>query len=285
MTVDSSGVCRVISTAGNKAEINGTININSNVTFVLGVKPTGIFTFGTNSDVTGTSGHLWLTISNGATVNINKSGTFTYSGTVTLAVGSIDIAGITGDWRNASYRIWKSSDDNVSCYIEAGTLRINNFYIGSNSTNNMNVDNTNNADIYVYNDVDFDNDVGTFTTAWTRGAGTWYLMGNGSINFKNQSIENLETDAGSTNTFTEGFTCEDANFKGTQTFTEGKTYNVQNITGNGTLVAASGTVYIIYHGHNTFSGTLTNVILKQADVSGEDKYPTTVTKSNRGEVV
>lgn len=283
----ASGGIRLTNHVSGGLTINGTLAAGSNLIHT-GSSATGTMEIGVNGDITGTQA-LRCRMRYGITFNYLRATALSFTGRIESRLAVEGSICPIPEWNFANADLYFERDGaiNTGTYRFASyTYRMTDFMIGTFDANdNIIMDcSTNNPSWIISGNYSLAGSYQTFI--YNRGTGIYTFTGSGkTADFQNKTIESITTNAGSSYTFTEGFTSNNATFEGTQTFTEGKTYSVQDITGTGTLVASSGTVYITYHGHNTFTGTLTNVILKQADVSGIERYPTVVTKPNRGEVV
>jgi hypothetical protein len=239
--------------------INGTLALN---TLTLRIyEDTGTLVFGANSDMTGTGDFITGVTTLGTYTN-NKSGTFSYTGTMkAFQKTGKTVQILSGDWRNANSDILTINSGTAAFSVAAGILRIKDFKLTQNFDIDVSFDNSvNNTQLIINGDVDLHAGSGTYNTIYTAGSSTTILEGTGkTIDYDNKTVE-AQSVTGSV-TFPEGFNSGNFACSGTSTFTYGKSYNVVNVSGAGTLQSLTGLVFIYYTGTNTFTGTLIDVVL------------------------
>jgi hypothetical protein len=157
----------------------------------------GSITFGTTSDVTGTG--IFRVASDGTaeTLTNNKTGAFSFTGTVQPQLFGQNRMAITGDWSNANYHLNSTSAVNRNFLFTAGTLKCKDLSVINSNTGQITVTNsTNNPNIEASGTIDLNAGAGVYTTVWTAGSGTMKLTGTAqSIDLNGQTVETITSDA------------------------------------------------------------------------------------------
>ena len=246
----------------NQTIINGVMAMG-NRTLVLGAGSTGLFSVGVNGDITGTQTIVILIIY-GATLTNNRASAFSFSGLIrTTTSGSTDNEVIPAwDFSNANIRI-NGLSTNINKYISNGTLKCVDFEIVSVDGYTITIKNdVTNPDLEISGDTDLNTSTGTVIISKGNG-NTWTFTGVGkTIALDNQSLPNVTSQLGSSQTFTEGFQSDNFTGNGNSTFTVGETYIFDQVNGSGTLQAASPMV-IYVRGAVNFTGTLINIAFEE----------------------
>jgi len=256
-------------------------NINS-YTVILDNNSSNLFKFDTNADITGT-GKFKLLLKGEIVLVNNRTSPFSITGSVgTATSGGLYSIFPAWDFSNADVLLGYSSNSLANRHLSAGTLKCKKFSIIPYSTITQNIKCTGNPNFEISSDVLFDDSVATIN--YTRGTGTITLLsGNANIDFSKKLVEKIIINTTGTKTFTDNFststftlTSGTADFSsisssslisdlvvnGTLKLDDTEKYVVTNISGSGTLEnTGAGTVYLYYKSSNTFSGTLTNVVL------------------------
>jgi hypothetical protein len=233
VTLDSTEIC-----ADLDVQAGGTLALS---TERLTVK--GNLTFGTTSDVTG-SGEFLLNIDAASKVYTNnKTGAFSFTGTVNCRGFGNNRLVVTGNWSNANMLIECSTATDRSFQPASGTLKIINFTITNSGTGKVEVNcNVNNLSFEISGDIDLHAGAGVYTTQWDKGTGSITLTGGAAnIAMDGQTLEAVVLNcAGATKSITENFSV--LNFSGSGGVIQSSAAGVQRtITATNTGTASNCT--------------------------------------------
>ena len=248
----------VLSTLGTASTftLNGTLTIDGTA-YLSGYN----FTYGASSDITG-AGTLNYEQDNTTNFTVSKVGALSFTGTVNIPGSSTNRLMMIGNFSNANYTLTGRTGGSSAFYGSVGTIYTTNFTVtNANNTAISVTNNVANPSFSISGNVDLNAGTGTYNTTWNAGSGTQTLTGTSkTADYNDQTIENL-TVSGSYS-MTGGYTTTTGTYTGTVTFDATKTYNHTNIAGNGTLTSLTGDVVFLYYtGTDSFTGTLTNVVL------------------------
>lgn len=243
--------------------INGTIAVN-NALELSGSSTTAI-TFGASSNITGSSTLTYIITSAPLSYTNNQSSAFSFTGIVLIqSSNSSTRYGLTADYSNAEVRIQGTGTGDSTVAFTSGTLYSDDFTITSTVNNDVGLDNSINDTSFIINgNTDLNAGVGTYITVWTKGTGTITFTGVGKVaDLDNQTTEEISVPFGASITIVGDFKPTNTNVGGTLFLVPTATNTTGNITGSGTMESTTAaTVFFQYTGVETFSGTLTRVVL------------------------
>jgi hypothetical protein len=181
VTITATDELNLTRVDANKFELNGTI-VQAGFLIKIGCGSSGSFIIGANADISG-AGNVFVAIQDGATITINKSGTFTKSSGALLTwnsdnSGKTFVGFIRPFGSGVSYSMFNNTGtDEWTVKFHSGT-HVTNLLSISSANADIVLDMTNDPNITVNGTFDFSNGSNGFT--YTSSAEEWTTAG--SIN-------------------------------------------------------------------------------------------------------